>query len=48
MRVYLRALGAKIGEDAIISEFEAGAIDLVSIGDRASLGAQGEASPTWR
>ena len=38
MRVYLRALGARIGRDAIINEFEAGAIDLISIGDGASLG----------
>ena len=38
MRGYLRLLGAKIGKDAIISEFEAGAIDLVSIGDNASTG----------
>ncbi|PSC04469.1 peptide synthetase [Alsobacter soli] len=38
MRVYLRALGAKVGKDAMISDFEAGAIDLISIGDRASLG----------
>ncbi len=38
MRVYLRLLGAKVGKDAIIAEFEAGAIDLVSIGDGASTG----------
>jgi non-ribosomal peptide synthetase-like protein len=38
MRWYMRGLGAKIGRDAIISEFEAGAIDLISIGERASLG----------
>ena len=38
MRWYMRALGAKIGKDAIIAEFEAGAIDLISIGDRASIG----------
>ncbi len=38
MRWYLRALGAKVGRDAIISEFEAGAIDLISIGKRTSLG----------
>ena len=38
MRVYLRALGAKVGRDAIISEFESGAIDLLTIGDGASVG----------
>ena len=38
MSLYLRALGAKIGKDAVISEFEAGAIDLLTIGDYASTG----------
>lgn len=38
MRFYLRLLGAKIGRDAMISDFEAGAIDLISIGEGASLG----------
>ena len=38
MRFYMRLLGAKIGKDAMISEFEAGAIDLITIGDRVSLG----------
>ncbi|MDT3379478.1 amino acid adenylation domain-containing protein [Labrys neptuniae] len=38
IRVYLRALGARIGHDAMIDDFEEGAIDLVTIGDRASLG----------
>ncbi len=38
IRWYMRALGAKVGRDAIISEFEAGAIDLISIGRRSSLG----------
>ncbi len=38
MRLYLRALGARIGEDAIIGELDVGAIDLVAIGDGASLG----------
>ena len=38
MRLYLSAMGAKIGEDALISEVEAGAIDLVTIGAGASLG----------
>jgi non-ribosomal peptide synthetase-like protein len=40
MRVYLRLLGAKVGKDAIISEFESGAIDLLTIGDGASLGSK--------
>ena len=40
MRLYLRALGAKIGRDAIVHEFEEGAIDLIEIGARASLGAK--------
>ena len=38
MRFYLRALGAKVGSDAIIGEVDAGAIDLVSIGAGASIG----------
>ena len=38
MRWFMRALGAKIGKDAMIGEFEAGAIDLISIGDNASTG----------
>ncbi len=38
MRLYLKALGAKIGDDAIISEMEVGAIDLITIGAGASLG----------
>ncbi len=40
MHLYLKALGAKVGEDALISEFDVGAIDLVSIGAGASLGAK--------
>ena len=40
MRLYVTALGAKVGEDALISEFEAGAIDLVTIGAGATLGAR--------
>jgi len=40
MNLYLKALGAKVGEDALISEFDAGRIDLVSIGAGASLGAK--------
>ncbi|QBR71215.1 peptide synthetase [Beijerinckiaceae bacterium] len=38
MRLYLAALGAKIGKDAIIGEVEPGAVDLISIGAGASLG----------
>jgi non-ribosomal peptide synthetase-like protein len=38
MRAYLRALGAKVGADALIGEFESGAIDLLSIGSGASIG----------
>ncbi|GLR82403.1 amino acid adenylation domain-containing protein (plasmid) [Azospirillum oryzae] len=38
MRLFLRALGAKVGADAMIGEFESGAIDLVSIGRGASTG----------
>ncbi|MBB3610722.1 Pls/PosA family non-ribosomal peptide synthetase [Rhizobium sp. BK602] len=38
MRVYMRALGAKVGRDTMLDEFEEGAIDLVRIGARSSLG----------
>ncbi|MDX2155666.1 MAG: Pls/PosA family non-ribosomal peptide synthetase [Hyphomicrobiaceae bacterium] len=40
MRLYLRALGAQVGRDAIIQEFEEGAIDLVRVGSRASIGSK--------
>jgi non-ribosomal peptide synthetase-like protein len=40
MRLYLRALGAKIGKDAIVNEFEDGAIDLLTIGPRTALGSK--------
>ncbi|QGM47914.1 amino acid adenylation domain-containing protein [Methylocystis heyeri] len=40
MNLYLIALGAKVGADALISEFDAGAIDLVTIGAGASLGSK--------
>lgn len=40
MRFYWRLLGAKVGKDVIISDYEAGAVDLISIGDGASLGAK--------
>ena len=38
IRGYMRLLGAKVGKHALISDIDAGAIDLVSIGDHASLG----------
>lgn len=38
MRVWIRLLGGKVGKDSVISEFEAGAWDLVSIGQRVSTG----------
>jgi non-ribosomal peptide synthetase-like protein len=40
MRLYLKALGARIGADAQISELDMGAIDLVAIGAGASLGSR--------
>ncbi|HYP56691.1 MAG TPA: Pls/PosA family non-ribosomal peptide synthetase [Beijerinckia sp.] len=41
IRLYLRALGAKVGRDAILGEIEPGAVDLISIGDGASIGSIG-------
>ncbi|MCW2275522.1 amino acid adenylation domain-containing protein [Rhodoblastus acidophilus] len=38
MRVYLQALGVKVGADANISELEIGALDLVSIGAGTTIG----------
>ncbi|MGO4705247.1 Pls/PosA family non-ribosomal peptide synthetase [Microvirga sp. 2MCAF38] len=38
IRIYLRLLGAKVGKEALISEIDANAIDLVEIGDHASIG----------
>ncbi len=38
IRGYLRLLGAKVGKHALISELDAGALDLISIGNHASLG----------
>jgi non-ribosomal peptide synthetase-like protein len=38
MGLYLRALGAEVGNDAVISDVDVGAIDLVSIGDRVTIG----------
>ncbi len=40
MRVWIRLLGGKVGKDSVISEFEAGAWDLVSIGERVSTGSK--------
>ena len=40
MRLYLAALGCKVGEDAIIAEIEAGAIDLIEIGAGSSIGSK--------
>jgi non-ribosomal peptide synthetase-like protein len=38
MRVFLRALGGKVGDAAMIGEIESGALDLVSIGRGAAIG----------
>jgi non-ribosomal peptide synthetase-like protein len=38
MRLYLTALGAKIGRDAVLSQIESGAFDLLTIGDNVSIG----------
>ena len=40
LRGYLRALGAKVGRDALISDFDAGAIDLLSFGDNVTTGSK--------
>lgn len=40
MRVYWRLLGARVGRDVIISDYEAGAIDLIEIGDGTSFGSK--------
>ncbi|CAK0769958.1 Carrier domain-containing protein [Gammaproteobacteria bacterium] len=37
MRVFLRVLGARVGDEAIIGDIESGAIDLVSIGRGAAI-----------
>jgi non-ribosomal peptide synthetase-like protein len=44
MRVYLQALGAKVGQDANISELEIGAVDLVTIGAGTTIGARAKFS----
>ncbi len=38
MRLFMIAMGAKVGMDAIIGDHEAGALDLLEIGERASIG----------
>ncbi len=40
MRLYLIALGAKVGDNAIIGDIEIGAPDLVTIGEGASVGSR--------
>ncbi len=40
MRMYWRLLGAKVGRDVIISDYEAGAIDLIEIGDNSTFGSK--------
>jgi non-ribosomal peptide synthetase-like protein len=42
MRVYLRAIGAKVGDDAIISDFDSGAIDLIDFGAACCIGGKVE------
>ncbi len=38
MRVFLRTLGAKVGDGALVGEIESGALDLVSVGQGAAIG----------
>src|SRR5947209_6612066 len=40
MRYFLGALGAKVGDDALIGDIEIGAVDLISIGAGASIGSK--------
>lgn len=40
MRFYWRLLGAKVGRDVIISDYEAGALDLVEIGEGTTFGSK--------
>lgn len=42
MRIYLRAIGAHVGEDAIISDFDSGAIDLITFGEGCCVGGKTE------
>lgn len=39
MRMILRLLGSKVGDQAVIGEFSSGAIDLIAIGEGATIGA---------
>ncbi len=36
--LYMKAIGAKIGKNTLLSEIDAGAMDLISVGDGASIG----------
>ena len=38
MRLFMTAMGARVGRDAIVGDHEAGALDLIEIGERASIG----------
>jgi non-ribosomal peptide synthetase-like protein len=38
IRIFMRALGAKVGDETIVCGFDAGAIDLLTIGSHASIG----------
>ena len=42
IRFYLRALGAKVGHDAIIADIDAGALDLITIGKGTTIGTKVE------
>ncbi len=42
MRLILRCLGAKVGAEALICDFEAGALDLVTIGRGATIGGKAQ------
>ncbi|MBB4199555.1 peptide synthetase [Rhodoblastus sphagnicola] len=44
MRIYLKALGVRVGQDANISELEIGAFDLVSIGEGTTIGQRAKLS----
>jgi non-ribosomal peptide synthetase-like protein len=40
MRAYWRLLGAKVGRDVVISDYEAGAVDLIEIGEGSTFGSK--------
>jgi non-ribosomal peptide synthetase-like protein len=42
IRLYLRALGARVGDDVIIADIDAGALDLVTIGKGTTIGTKVE------